>query len=116
MQQLLKGVALSMTCLAISACQPKIEYRFKPLPLPAERIDCVAIDPANRPKLTPIYSIDWGTILNVEAAKAEVSKLLGSVYEREGIVGKYILDVEGTQFLCASDAEWLRDYVKNVEK
>lgn len=115
MKQLLKVAALSTFCLGISACGGTRE-RFKPIPIPAERMDCVAATKADRPKLPPTYVIDWSKVPTVAVAQLEVGKLLSSVLNREGIVTGYILELEGKVFMCSSDAQWLRDYTAQAAK
>jgi hypothetical protein len=116
MKQLLKTAVLSTFCLAISACGPKEIIRLVPIAIPAERMDCQPVLKANRPLLPKTYTIDWSKVLTVPQAKSENEKLLGSVLAREMVVTDYILDLEGKVFSCANDAEWLRDYSRQVEK
>lgn len=115
MKQLLKVAVLSTFCLAISACGGE-KVRFKPIPIPAERIDCVAVTKADRPKLAPTYIIDWSMVLTVPAARAEVDKLIQSTLNREGSVTGYVIELEGKLFACSSDDQWLKDYIAQVEK
>lgn len=115
MKQLLRAVALLTFCSAVSACGGE-KVRFKPIPIPAERMDCTTIAKADRPSLAPVYVIDWATVLTVPAAKIEVDRLMMSVLNRESIVVNYVLDLEGRVFVCSSDAEWLRDYSNKVDK
>ncbi len=121
MKQLLMGVALSTFCLAASACTPNIEYRFKPIPLPAERIDCVKT--SKRPVIDTEYAINWSIVEKspniataVSLARSEVARYVSSIRTREGQVTGYILAIEGELFACSSDAQWLRDYTSKIEK
>lgn len=111
MKRLLKAVALSTCCLiSVTGCKPAVEYRFKPIPIPAERMDCTAVDKSDRPKLGALYTIDWSKVTSVPQAQIEVGKLMTTMINRETTVTNYILDIEGKLFLCASDAQWLREY------
>jgi hypothetical protein len=115
MKHMLRGVALSTFCLVASGCGGEPEYRFKPLPIPTERMDCVAIDKTARPALVPVYKIDWTKVANVPQAIVEVAKLMQSVNQRELIVSNYVVELEDKLFLCSSDAIWLREYTSKVE-
>ncbi len=115
MKQFLKVAVLSTFCLAASACGKERE-RFKPIPIPAERMDCVAVTKADRPRLAPAYVIDWSKVPTVLAAKDEVDKLIQSTLHREGVVTGYVIELEGKLFACSNDDQWLKEYTASVEK
>lgn len=101
-------MAILSTCcsLALTACEPK--RVAEAIPIPAERIDCVYVE--NRPALPPEYVIDWSKVTTVPQAKREHDAFVRSVRTRAGKVAGYVVELEGKLFLCASDAEWIRDY------
>ncbi len=118
MKRLKKALRLSTLCfLAASACQEKAVV--KALPIPAERMDCVAA--GKRPSIPPEYAINWRRVESaltvpqaVTAARSEVQQFIGSVRTREGTVAGYVLDIEGHLFACSNDAAWLREWQKEV--
>ena len=113
MRRLLTAAALSMSCLVISSCgQPKVLY--KPIPIPAERIDCVYT--GVRPTLPPEHVIDWARLKTLAEARAEHDLYVKSVRAREAVVARYIVSVEGLAFAYSNDAEWIRNYQAELEK
>jgi hypothetical protein len=103
-----KAAALSMCCSALvaSACEPKrIAVALKP---PPERLQCAPA--GERPTIPPEYRIDWNGVSTVAQARSEHDRYVASVRTREGVVAGYVLKVEGELFLCASNAQWLRDW------
>lgn len=121
MKQSVKIAALLMSCLALTACKEK-EIHFKTLPIPADKMQCVEVQPADRPKLAKLYMVDWDKIAAapdkngaILAAQAEVAALLKSVYAREATVSRYVIEIEDKLFLCSSNAKWLQDYTKKLE-
>lgn len=86
------------------------------LPIPPERIDCVAYSAADRPTLPAEYRVDWQRVESVDQAQAEHQKFVDSVRAREGLIAVYIVEVEGELWACASDDEWLRDWQAAVEE
>lgn len=116
-----KSAVLLMYCFLAACNTPAPEIHFKPLSIPAERIDCAVL--IKRPPLTPEYKIDWVTVeaapdkdMAIKLAKLEVKKFLYDLRVREGIVANYILNMEGILFGCSSDAEWMRDYTTKVQE
>ncbi|QDP55247.1 MAG: hypothetical protein Tp170SUR191951_85 [Prokaryotic dsDNA virus sp.] len=113
MRQLKMVLALSMCCLAVSACGP--ERIQVPIPIDADRVDCaVIID--QRPTIKSEYSINWDAITTVPQAMAEFAKYVKRQREREGPVSDYIVEVEGALWACAEDDAWLRDYLAQLPK
>lgn len=103
MKQILPFAAL----LAVAACaEPK--RIVEAIPIPAERMDCVAA--GTRPAIPPEYKIEWANVSNVLQARQEYNQYVASVRAREGMVAGYVLDLEGKLFLCANDAAWLREW------
>ncbi len=105
----LKAAALWTLCsLLVSGCgTTRVMAPVKP---DADRMDCVAVTPADRPALPPEYVIDWSAVLTVPQARSEHESFVRSVRTREGVTVGYIVDVEGRLFMCANDAAWLRDF------
>lgn len=100
------AIALSTFCLA--ACEStRVAVPLKP---PADRMDCVAVTPADRPRIPPEYVIDWSKVTTVDQARSEVDALIRSIRTREGVTVGWIVDVEGRLFACSSDDAWLRDF------
>ena len=113
MRQVLLAIALGTSCLAVSACGPK---RVQvPIPIPDERMDCVAIKD-QRPVIEPEYVIDWSGVVTVDQARAEHQAFVTRLRKREGPISGYIVKLEGQVFACADDAEWLRDYTADLIK
>lgn len=73
-----------------------------------ERMDCRVL--AGRPAMPAEYVIDWSKVLTVDQARAEHEAYVRSVRTREGVTVGYIVAIEDRLFLCATDAEWLRDF------
>ena len=106
MKRQLLALALSTLCLA--GCETfRTAVPVKP---PADRMDCVAAAPADRPALPPEYVIDWSRVTTVPQARTEHEAYVRSVRTREGVAVGYIVTIEGRLFVCASDDEWLRDF------
>lgn len=116
MQRWQKGLALSTLCLTLSAASCGEKRVVTSIPIPAERIDCVALSPSARPQLPPEHKIDWVRLRTLAEAKAEHDLFVKSVRAREAIVAHYIVTVEGVLFACANDAEWLRDREKELHR
>jgi hypothetical protein len=120
MKQLLKVAVLSTFCsLALTACNERPEIHFKPLAIPADKIDCAAL--IKRPPLTEEYQMRWDMVqkapdkeVAILIAQTEFKKFLYSIREREGQVTNYIMNIEGILYGCSSDAEWMRDYTKKA--
>lgn len=111
MRRLKLALALSMCCLALSACEPK---RVQvPIPIPAERVDCVSIRD-QRPTIPAEYVIDWSRVTTVGQARAEHEAFVTRLREREGPVSLYIVELEGELWACADDDQWLRDYIARL--
>lgn len=111
MQRLLRALALSTFCLAVSACgEKRVQV---PIPIPAERIDCVSIRD-QRPTIPAEYVIDWTRVTTVAQARAEHEAFVTRLREREGPVALYVVELEGELWACADDDEWLRDYVRRL--
>lgn len=112
MRQWLLGVALMTTCsLALTGCGDTTRIA-EAIPIPAERMDCVYV--ADRPALPPEYVIDWSKVTTVEQAHSEYDAYVRSVRTREGKVAGYVVTLENRLFLCASDAQWIREYQAKV--
>lgn len=101
------------SALLISACEP--EHIVKALPIPPDRIDCQAAT-GKRPQLPPEYRVDWSKISTVGQAKTEFDNFTMVLRGREKTVSTYVLDIEGQLFQCASDAQWIREYLAPLTK
>lgn len=111
MRRLNLVAALSMCCLAVSACgEKRIQV---PIPIPAERVDCVSIID-QRPTIPAEYVIDWSRVTTVGQARAEHEAFVTRLRQREGPVSLYIVEVEGALWACADDDQWLRDYLARL--
>ena len=83
MKRLLLGIALSTFCLAGSACNTtRVAVPLKPDPA---RMDCVAVEPGQRPAIPPEYVIDWTKVTTIDRAKSEHDAYVRSVRAREGV-------------------------------
>lgn len=100
------ALALSTSCLALSACEPKriVEH----LPTPPDRLICA--EAGTRPTIPPEYQIDWSQVRTVPQAKAEHEKYVATIRTREGVVAGYILKLESKLFICSNNMQWRRDY------
>lgn len=110
MKRSLRAAALLMCCLALSgaSCGERVAVN---IPIPPDRMDCAALtgDEA-RPTIPTEYVIDWTRVATVDQAKAEHSAFVTRLRERERPVALYVVRLEGRVFVCADDAQWLRDY------
>jgi len=105
MKRLLLATVLSTFCLA--GCETtRVAVPVKP---PADRMDCRVVE-GGRPELPAEYVVDWSKVLTVDQARSEHEAYVRSVRAREGIVAGWIVTIEDRLFLCASDAEWQRDF------
>lgn len=112
MQRRLLALALSTCCLAVSACNQRIQA---PLPIPPDRMDCVVLSGEDgRPKIPAEYVIDWTHVTTVQQAHAEHDAFVTRLRERERPVALYVVRLEGRVFACADDAAWLRDYTSRL--
>lgn len=103
--------ALVFCAAALASCgEPKVIAEA--LPIPAERMDCV--EAGSRPAIPPEHKIEWANVSNVLQARQEYNQYVASVRAREGMVAGYVLDLEGRLFLCASDAQWLREWQAGI--
>ena len=113
MRQLIRALALSTFCLAVSSCS-LFEKRVQvPVPIPEDRMDCVTLTD-QRPTVAAEYVIDWSGVTTVAQARAEHEAFVTRLRERENLVALYIVEVEGELWACADDDEWLRDYVRRL--
>lgn len=109
---MLKQAALLFSTLFfLASCEPK--RVAVPLPIPPERMDCVAIE-EGRPAIPPEYVIDWGRVASVGEARAQHEAYVQRLRLRENQVAGYLVRVEGRVFACADDAAWLRDYTSRL--
>lgn len=106
MKRLLGAIALSMLCLAASACETvRTAVPVKPA---ADRMDCRVLP--GRPALPAEYVINWSAVTTVPQARSEHDAFVRSVRTREGVAVGHIVALEDRLFLCASDAQWLTDF------
>lgn len=85
-----------------------------PLPIPAERMDCVVLAD-QRPTIPPEYVIDWTRVTTVAQARAEHEAFVTRLRQRETPVALYVVELEGELWACADDDAWLRDYTERLE-
>ena len=98
---------LPLALLALSACTTtkRVAVALQP---PTERLQCVSA--GTRPIIPPEAVIDWSKVLTVPQSHSEHDRFVASVRTREGVVAKYVLDTESKLFLCASNAQWMKDW------
>lgn len=111
MKQFGTALALSMLCLAVSACE-ETKRVVESLPTPPERLICERA--GARPSIPPEHQIDWSQIRTVPAARLEHEKYVATVRTREGIVAGYVLKIESNLWTCWNNAQWRRDYEKGL--
>lgn len=110
-------LVLSTCCLAVSGCSTtkREAVTLRPDIDHPQWFICEAA--GTRPVIPPEYKIDWVKVGQaatvpqaVEAAKAEVGKLIGTIRTREGVVAGYVLDLEGKHFVCTNNNRTLLDF------
>ncbi len=93
-----------LTLFSLAACQQRaVEH----LPLPPERMVCAAA--GDRPAIPDEYQIDWNSVQTVPQARSEHNAFVRSIRSREGVIGGYLVDIEGKLFICSDNMEWIRD-------
>lgn len=109
------------SALAVSGCQTtkREAVSLRPDVEHPQWFVCEAA--GTRPVIPPEYKIDWAKVgeaptvaLAVEAAKAEVAKLIGTLRTREGVVAGYVLDLEGKNFVCFNNNRALLDFYRGL--
>jgi hypothetical protein len=105
-----KALALSMLCSLASSCGEKRVVTA--LPIPAERMDCAPA--GKRPAIPPEHVIQWDKVTSVLQARSEHDRYKATVRDREGRVAGYVLELEGQLFACSSDAQWIREWQKDI--
>lgn len=98
--------------LALSACAPEPKRIVTALKPPAERLECQTA--GTRPTIPPEHFIDWQRVATVPQAMSEHDAYVRSVRTREGVVAGYIVRVEGVNFACSNNAQWLREFFAGV--
>lgn len=106
-------LALSTLCLAVSACGEQ-KYTAEFIPTPPERLVCELA--GTRPTIQPTTPIDWAQITTVAQARIAHDQYVKQVYVREGVVGGYVLNIEGKLFTCFNNMQWRRDYEAELAK
>jgi hypothetical protein len=107
MQRKRQALALSMLCLAVSACgEPK--RIAEALPTPPERLICERA--GTRPTITPERSIDWSQITTVDAAKLAHEQFVKELRTGQGVIAGYVLKLEGINFVCWNNMQWRREF------
>ena len=72
-------------------------------------MDCRLLE-GGRPAIPAEYRIDWSKVMTVEMARGEHDAYVRSVRSREGVTAGHIVAIEDRLFMCANDAEFLRDF------
>lgn len=103
MMRLIMVTAALILCL--NACSSK--HIVTHIPIDPDKIDCVKS--AARPKIASEYKIDWQHVKTVATARSEHDAFVASIRDREHKIAAYIIAIENQLFLCASDAQFLRD-------
>lgn len=107
MQQKRQALALSMLCLAVSACGGEKRV-VESIPTPAERLICEQA--GTRPTITPERAIDWSQIRTVDAAKIAHEQFVQELRTGQGIIAGYVLKLEGINFICWNNMQWRREF------
>lgn len=115
MKHVIGGLLPLMFCsVALTSCTDTLRVAEAVVP-PADRMDCEAVDRADRPDIPPEYVIDWSGVTTVEGARGEHEAFVTRLRERESITAVYIVEIEGRLFACANDDAWLRDFFAGIE-
>lgn len=111
------AIALSLLCLAVSACKPE-EIRsvsaLRPDKTNPERFVCEAA--GTRPVIPGEHQIDWTKVATVDQAKAEFLEFVSVLRDREAGVATYILDLEQKHSTCAINMDWQRDFYAGLDQ
>ncbi len=102
-----------MCCSALSACgETRVAVALKP---PPERLQCAG--PGDRPRIPVEHGVDWAKVLSANdaavtlaRAQAEHGRFVASLRQREAIVARHVVEIEGRLFACANNAAWLRSF------
>ena len=121
MRRSMRVAILSASCFLAASCVRTI--KIEPENLLETHPDWFACDRMsgdNRPDLPAPYVIDWSSVLvpgdaemTLERAKAEQEAFAARVYDRNGVVAGYILNLEGANFTCWNSLQTQRDYYRN---
>ena len=98
--------------LALLAACGEPKRIVESIPTPPERLICE--NAGTRPSIPPEHRIDWTKVRTVAEARAEHDKFVAVLRTREGLIAGYILETEGKLFVCASNAQWRRDFEKGL--
>lgn len=108
------ALLLSMSCLAVSACETtrRTTTALRPDQTNPERFVC---EPAGtRPQIPAEYVIDWSRVSTVPQARAEHEAFVRTLRTREGIVAGYLVQLEGRHFICFNNMQWQRDFYSRL--
>lgn len=113
MTQLTRAAALLTFCLALASCGEPQKIAVA-IPTPPERLICEAA--GDRPTIPPEHSIDWPRVATVEQARAEHTRYVAAIRDREGVVTSYLLGIEGKLFTCWANVEWRRNFEQGLPR
>ena len=123
MKQSALVVALLMSSLVVSGCA-STKWSVAPVRpdlTNPERFDCTAVDASARPRAPAEDVIDWDRIAAqttrdqvLAVAREEVRGYIASVRAREGVVIRYVIQIEGQLFECANDDQWTREFFSRL--
>lgn len=85
-----------------------------PLKPPPERLECQTA--GTRPIIPPEHVIDWTRVVTAGDARAQHEAFVTKLREREGLITGYLVRIEGANFICASNARWLRDWYAAIQE
>lgn len=115
MRRLLTVGILSTLCFS-AACSPeRVAVGVRPDLANPARLVCEAA-PDKRPERGEPYAIDWSKIETLAQAEIEHGRYVARERERNAVVASYVVEIEGRLFVCASNAQWWRDYWRALPK
>lgn len=112
MKRSLMALALLTSSFLLAGCEP--DKVVEHLPTPPDRLVCEAA--GDRPAIPAEHAIDWTTVVTVDQARAEHTKYVASIRNREGVITGYIVQVEGKLFTCQSNMDWRRTYEAELSR
>lgn len=110
MKLLAKALILLTCCSVLPACKTVATVPLRPDQTNPERFVCAAAARGDRPALPPAHTIDWGAVTTVQQARGEHDAYVRSMLDRNGAVAAYVVGLEEKLFVCANNAQWLREY------
>lgn len=115
--QFVKAAILLTVYSLLAACQQPVIREAVPLRPDLDHPDRLVCEgvPQERPAIPPAYVIDWSMVGTVEQARAEHENFVRSIIGRNEIVSGYLVLLEGRLFVCSNNAEFWRDYRRDLD-